>query len=172
MSELLGALLFALFLIVALVAFFLVIGILFPNRVARSQVIAETMTGRALLVGGVNFLFMTAIILVLFALADQSGVGLLALPGLALLFALGVALSIGMAGLCQLVGARIAAERSPWRQVATGATVLSAASLLPIVGWFGLLPYIGVLGLGAFIISLIPTTSPPPPPSEPPSALP
>jgi hypothetical protein len=42
---------------------------------------------------------------------------------------------------------------SPALRTAYGAVILALACALPFIGWFGLLPYAGLLGIGAFILS-------------------
>jgi hypothetical protein len=78
--------------------------------------------------------------------------GLLTLPGLFFLVVLGVGLSFGSAGMAQLAGKRLAPTQGEVRRDIWGALVLSLGSALPFVGWFLLLPYVELVGLGAFII--------------------
>ncbi|MBI3244649.1 MAG: hypothetical protein HYZ49_20415 [Chloroflexi bacterium] len=141
----------------ALVAFFVVLNALFPRRIARTKMVADAMPGRAFAVGLVNFLFFGAITFILFTLVGQVGNELLkvilALPALFFLSALSVGLSFGLAGMVQLVGERLAANQTEIRRTIWGALALSFGSSLPFVGWFGLLPYAGLMGLGALIVS-------------------
>jgi len=44
--------------------------------------------------------------------------------------------------------------RLPWRRVLRGGTVLSFAFVLPVIGWFGLLPWTLVSGVGASLGSI------------------
>jgi hypothetical protein len=145
----------------SLIAFVVVVRALFPARAGRTQQIAEGMPGRAFLVGLINFLFFGAIALLFSALADRLGNELPRLPMLVIAAALSVGLSFGLAGVAQLVGERVAAQARAVRQTLWGTLALSLACALPFVGWFLLLPYAGLLGLGAFIIGFFykpPTT--------------
>jgi predicted permease len=150
--ETFGQILVVLLASLALVAFFSVLSALFPARIARTRLLAETMAPRSFLIGAVNGVLVAAIAAALFALAEQSA-QLLALPGLLLLILLGIGLVFGLSATAQIVGARIFPEHEARRQVAQGSAVLILACLTPFVGWFGLLVYAGLLGLGAFISS-------------------
>jgi hypothetical protein len=138
-------------------ALFVVLTALFPRRVAKTKTVADLMPGRAFAVGLVNFLFFGAITFILFTLVGQVGNDLLrvilALPALFFLSALSLGVSFGLAGVVGLVGERLAASQTEMRRTIWGTLALSLGSSLPFVGWFGLLPYAGLLGLGAFIIS-------------------
>jgi hypothetical protein len=174
MTDLIRPILFILAFNLALVAFFVALTALFPRRVAKTRAVADLMPGRAFAVGLVNFLFFGAITFILFTLVGQVGNELLrvilALPALFFLSALSVGLSFGLAGVVQLVGERLAASQPEIRRTVWGALALSLGSSLPFVGWFGLLPYSGLLGLGAFIVSFFfrerTTASPQPPETQ------
>ena len=156
MTDLIHPILLILGFNLTLVVFFVVLNALFPRRVARTRTVADAMPGRAFAVGLVNFLFFGAITFILFTLVGQVGNDLLriilALPALFFLSVLSVGLSFGLAGVVQLVGERLAASQTELRRTVWGALALSLGSSLPFVGWFGLLPYAGLLGLGAFIV--------------------
>ena len=74
-----------------------------------------------------------------------AGVFVLAGVGLLLVWAL-----IGAGGLARLVGERLWPDdaRTPLRTTARGGTLLVSCCLLPIFGWFGLLPLLLVTGIG------------------------
>ena len=64
---------------------------------------------------------------------------------------------LGSAGLSRRIGAGLASpidETQPWRRVLRGGIVLSLTLLLPVVGWFVLLPGTFASGLGAAVLSL------------------
>lgn len=128
---------------------------LFPARLARARAVADQLPGRSFVVGLVNLLFFGAVALGFSALADRSGSELLRVPALLLAGALALGLSFGLNAVSALAGARLRPQDSALRQKVWGTLTLSLGSTLPVLGWFGLLPYIGCLGLGAFIISLI-----------------
>lgn len=134
-------------------AFVLVIGTLFSRRVARTQAMAAAGPGRALGVGLINFAFLATISFVFFVLADNLRLGLLAVPGTIVLGLLIIGLSFGLAGMAAHVGARLAPSASPLVRAVAGAVALTVACLMPVAGWFLLLPYVGLSGLGAFVLS-------------------
>jgi len=64
----------------------------------------------------------------------------------------------GVAGLVTVVGDRLASpvdSRQPWRAMLRGGAALGLASLLPILGWFVILPVSITIGCGANLISLL-----------------
>lgn len=64
---------------------------------------------------------------------------------------------IGIAGLATCIGQRLASSSDvhrPWRATMRGAVVIVLAGLLPIIGWFVLLPLVFALGTGAASIAL------------------
>lgn len=128
---------------------------LFPARLARVRAIADQMPGRSSVVGLVNLIFFGAVALGFSALADRTGAEWLRLPALAVAAGLAVGLSFGLNAVSALAGARLRPQDSALRQKVWGTLTLSLGSALPVLGWFGLLPYIGCLGLGALIISFI-----------------
>ncbi len=142
---------------IALAAYFLVIGALFTNRVAKTQRVITAMPGRSFGVGLVNFVFFGVIALVLFSVAGNAGDFIrfiLTVPALLITAILAIMLSFGLAGMSNLLGERIFPDQSAWKQTIWGTVILSFACALPIVGWFLLLPYVGFVGIGAFILGL------------------
>lgn len=151
---------------VSVVAFFVVLEALFPRRIARTCALAEAMPGRAFLAGMVNFLFFGGVALALFGLGERAGEGLLkailSVPAFILLGLLGIGLSLGLGGIAVLVGQRLAtrAQRDAdgacqWKLTARGALALGLACLTPFAGWFILLPYVALTGLGAAILGFV-----------------
>jgi len=64
---------------------------------------------------------------------------------------------IGSAGLCQLIGLGLPApgdQSQNWRRVWRGGWVLNFCYLLPLAGWFVILPWGIISGCGAFVTSL------------------
>jgi hypothetical protein len=144
----------------SLVAFFAVIGALFPNRLAQAEAVVEMMPGRAFTVGLVNLVFFGAVMLVLFSLAERfQGGGLRAL-GSIFLVALSVGVSFGLAAVVEVLGARIRDQAAGLMRTAWGTILLALACALPFIGWFGLLPYVASLGLGGFILSFFSRPAP------------
>jgi len=156
MSQILSLVLLVILLIVSLVAFFSVFELFFNRRIERTREFVETALWRSFLIGLVNFAFFTAVALALFVLGDKlGGKQILGLLGLVVLLPLVIGLVFGLAGMVRLVGEKFAPEssRSIFR-TAWGAVMLALACGLPFVGWFGLLPFVGLVGLGGFILSL------------------
>jgi hypothetical protein len=93
--------------------------------------------------------------LVLFSVAENAGPfikGILTIPAVVILASLGIVLSMGLAGMSNLIGERTFPDLSAWRQTLWGTVCLSLACALPFVGWFLLFPYIGFAGIGAMIL--------------------
>lgn len=64
----------------------------------------------------------------------------------------------GVAGLTTAVGERLASSvdsEQPWRATLRGGVALGLASLLPILGWFVILPVSMTVGCGASLISML-----------------
>jgi Na+/proline symporter len=130
----------------------LVLGALFPESIADVRRTADAMPGRSFGVGVVNFLFLGALIAAFGALSNGGGGQLAGLLAGIFLVVLVVLVAFGLAGVASLVGRRLFPERDPRGADARGAGLLSAACIAPFVGWFGLLPYVGLLGLGSFLL--------------------
>jgi hypothetical protein len=66
-----------------------------------------------------------------------------------------------VAGLVTVVGERLTEpsgdvdSRQPWRATLRGGVALGLASLLPILGWFVILPAAVIIGCGANLLSLL-----------------
>ena len=139
----------------SLAAYFLALGALFTNRVAKTQRIINQMAGRSFLVGLVNFLFFGVIAIVLFSIADNtSGVirFVLTVPALLITSFLMILLSFGLAGMVNIVSERLLPEYSSMKRSIWGTAILAFACALPFVGWFLLFPYVSLTGFGAVIL--------------------
>ena len=157
MTDILRLFFIIILLTLALAAYFLVIGALFTNRAAKTQRVTTAMPGRSFGVGLVNFLFFGVIALVLFSLAENAGSFgrvILTIPALLITATLAVMLSFGLAGMANLLGERILPEITTWKRTLLGTAILSFACALPLVGWFLLLPYMGFVSIGGFILGL------------------
>ncbi|MCE9645809.1 MAG: hypothetical protein K8S20_07405 [Chloroflexi bacterium] len=157
MTDILRMFLIIILLTLALAAFFLVIGALFTNRAAKTQRVIMAMPGRSFGVGLVNFAFFGVIALVLFSVAENAGSlvkVILTIPALLITAALVIMLSFGLTGMVSLLGERILPEVTSWKRTAFGTAVLSFACAFPFAGWFLLFPYVGFVGIGAFILGL------------------
>jgi hypothetical protein len=99
----------------------------------------------------------------LLALSEWTRLRILGVPTLLVVAAAALAICFGLGGVTQLVGERLLPERGPALRQAAGALAAGLACALPFVGWFVLLPYLLLLGLGAFILSFFdlgPRTNP------------
>jgi hypothetical protein len=140
---------------IGLAAYFLVANALFPQRIAKTKSMIQSMPARSFGIGLVNFVFFAVIAMVLFSIAENAGAfikGILTIPAIIIFAFLTLVLSMGLAGMSNLVGGRIFPDLSTWKQTLWGTVCLSLACALPFVGWFLLLPYTGFVGIGAVIL--------------------
>jgi hypothetical protein len=137
----------------SLVALFAVMGVFFSRTLERTRAVIEELPARSLLIGLVNLLFVLAIAFGLGALRKSMGPSYLDLLALLVLAFLVVGVTFGLAAAVQVVGARLLPERGPLAQRMWGSVALVLACLVPYVGWFGMLPYLALTGLGALILS-------------------
>jgi hypothetical protein len=155
MSDIVRLMLAVILLTIGLVAYFLVVNALFPQRIAKTKSMIHSMPARSFGIGVVNFVFFAVIALVLFSVADNAGPfirGILTIPAVVILAALTIVLSMGLTGMSNLIGERIFPDSSAWKQTLWGTVSLSLACALPWVGWFLLFPYVGFAGIGAVIL--------------------
>jgi len=159
MTDILRLFFIILLLIAAITAYFVVLNALFENRVTKTQRAIIAMPARSFGVGLVNFLFFGVIAVVLLSLTDANRVSnvmrvILLFPTVAVLVFLGILLTFGLAGMVNIIGERIFPDHAVLKQKALGAVILCIACALPILGWFLLLPYVGFVGIGGFILGL------------------
>ena len=155
MSDLVRLLLAIILLTILLVAYFLVANALFLQRIVKTKSVIQSIPARSLGIGLVNFIFFAVIALVLLSVAENTGPfirGILTIPAIVILAFLTIMLSLGLAGMSNLIGERLFPDLSGWKQTLWGTVCLSLACALPFVGWFLLLPYIGFVGIGAVIL--------------------
>jgi hypothetical protein len=65
---------------------------------------------------------------------------------------------LGSAGLALRIGAGLRSQsdtEQPWRRVLRGGTVLSLVFVLPVLGWFVMLPWALASGFGAALMTLL-----------------
>jgi hypothetical protein len=137
-----------------LVALFVVVNVLFQGFVSGIRLAAHETPGRALLVGLVNFVFLALLAMVLGRAAQNLGLQFLGLLAMLFVVLLVIGVTFGLAGMVELVAERLVPDYTGWRRTAGGAAAMTLACITPYVGWFGLLPYVGLRGLGALILSL------------------
>jgi hypothetical protein len=138
---------------VCLISLLLVTAALWPGFTERAQDHLVRSTGKAFLVGLVNFAFLGAITLVLLNLGPIAVFGL----GLGGILLLGTFL--GLPAAAALVGARLHAlretEATRWGEIVTGGAALYLAAFVPGVGWFLLLPALCLWSFGATALALV-----------------
>jgi hypothetical protein len=61
---------------------------------------------------------------------------------------------LGAGGIAGIIGQRLWDKAEPWRQTLRGGLVLVSCALLPVVGWFVLLPLLAVIGWGINLAAL------------------
>jgi hypothetical protein len=137
---------------VSLIALFFGFRFLFPRVVNRTRMVADRAPGRSFAVGLVNFLFFGAVGLGFAAISDGVGASVFLLPATVILAALCVGILLGVAGVGLILGERMMPDQNPRRQIFWGSVVIILASLTPFIGWFIFFPYVGLVGLGGFII--------------------
>jgi hypothetical protein len=155
MSDIVRLLFAIILLTISLAAYFLVVNALFPRRVAKTKSIIQSMPARSFGIGLVNFLFFAVIAMVLFSVAENTGPflrGILTIPAVVILALIAIVLSLGLAGMSNVIGEQIFSDFPVWKNNLWGTVCLSLACALPFVGWFLLLPYVGFVGIGAVIL--------------------
>jgi sorbitol-specific phosphotransferase system component IIBC len=156
MTEILQLFLGVVLLTVALAAYFLVFVAFFSNRITKTHRVINQTPGRSFWVGLVNFLFFGVIVMLLFAISENAENlvrFILIPPAVAITAVLAIILSFGLTGMVNTVGERIFPDQSAWRKTLWGTVILAFACALPFVGWFLLLPYTSLTGIGAVILS-------------------
>jgi hypothetical protein len=154
MDQLLGLLIAVPLLGATLVGLFVVMSALFTSWVARTCETAETQAARSFLVGLVNLIFVGALIAAIIALADNTGLDFVIVVAVLLAVVLVIGITFGLAAMVKIVGARIMPGGQGLRPLIWGTVALTLGCLTPYVGWFGLLPYVALRGLGAFVLGL------------------
>lgn len=154
MDQLLGLLIAVPLLGATLVGLFVVMNALFTSWIARTCEVAETQAARSFLVGLVNLVFVGALIAAIIALADNTGLDFVIVIAVLLAIVLVIGIAFGLAAMVQVVGARLLPGGQGLRPLLWGTVALALGCLAPYVGWFGLLPYVGLRGLGAFVLAL------------------
>ena len=138
-----------------LFGFFIVMNVLFLEQISKTRNMLQQTLKRSFWIGLVNVLFFLPVSLVLLSLGNTtSGLpsAIIMLPGLLLLgLLLGLA-SFGLTGIVNRIGEQVMPEQNLLKRIFLGTLLLSLACGLPFVGWFLLLPYILIIGIGAAIL--------------------
>jgi len=154
MADVLKYLLLVLGALVVIVSYWLATVALFPVIVDRARTSYGLRPGRITLVG-----LAVALPSLLLGAALLNGAPNGALKVVGGLLA-GVPLLLGLAGsagLCERVGFGLVHAgdvRSPWRRSLRGGAVLALTFLLPVIGWFVVLPWVLLSGCGAAVYAL------------------
>jgi hypothetical protein len=129
---------------------------LWPRAVAK----AAAVCGKGLIKPFLAGLPLTAVMIFTAAVLGNLGpVGKMAVVAMVCLYLM--IANCGVAGLVTVVGERLAGpsvnidSQQPWRATLRGGVVLGLASLLPILGWFVILPVAVIIGCGANLLSLL-----------------
>jgi hypothetical protein len=147
-----GVIVMAVLGVLCLAALFLVLGSFFPTPIERTRRAAESALARSFLLGLINVVFIVAIGMGLGALSENLGLGFLGVIVFILAVVLVIALTFGLAGMTEIVGGRVAPDRGRVRRTGWGTAALALGCLTPYVGWFGLLPFVALTGIGAFVL--------------------
>lgn len=143
-------------LVPSLFGFFTVLSVLFPRRVIKTQNILQQTTSRSFWIGFINLLFLLPISILLFSIGERVSSGLkviVTFPALVILAVLLGLASFGLLGLVNRVGEKLMPDQPILKRTFWGTLLLGLACALPFVGWFLLLPYMLILGVGAVILS-------------------
>lgn len=134
--------------VIALPALWILAAGLWPDRAQRLRRVAERGLLRSFFCGLPVLLAAISIISVLSKLPKMGAVAAL-LGGVLLTWGL-----LGAGGTAALLGERLWPQAEPWRQVKHGGLTLVCVALLPVVGWFVLLPLLAVVGAGLQVRTL------------------
>jgi hypothetical protein len=137
---------------IGLVALLLVTAAIWPRFSSRARDNLETSPGKTFMVGLVNYLFLGAIALVTLNLGPAAVIGV----GLGAILLVGTFLGLPAAAI--LVGTRLYGlrEREPtrWNAIVAGGIALYLAVLVPVVGWFIVLPAVCLWCFGTAALTL------------------
>lgn len=126
---------------------------LFPARVERCRAVYGARPVAATLVG---------LLIILPALIGGTVLSkalphpIVQTPVTAALLVLALVCMVGSAGLVLRIGAGLASPvdaAQPWRRSLRGGLVLGLAFVMPLLGWFVLLPWTLTSGMGAFVLA-------------------
>lgn len=149
-STVLTWLLVAIGFVVALPALWLLSRALWPERFDRGCEAARRGLFPLFLMGLLPTILGVLIVVVLGQQARNGGLAALA-GGLLLTWGW-----LGASGIAAVVGERLwpHLHMEPWRQTKHGGVVLVCCALLPVAGWFVLLPLLAILGWGVNVRTL------------------
>lgn len=131
--------------VIALPALWLLARALWPAMAERNRAVAAKGIFKSFLVGLAPSIGGIAL-MVTVAKIPKMGVLAVLIGGVFIAWGL-----LGAGGIASLIGERLWPElgaSEPWRQTLRGGIVLMCCALLPVVGWFVLLPLFAIVGWG------------------------
>ncbi len=140
--------------VVSLVAFFTVVNVLFSSLVTRIEDKSDDSPGRSFFLGLLNTVFIAVLSVALWSIAENSGIGILAVPALVLLSLFAIGVIFGGTSMVRTIGKRLYPDREERTQMLWGGLISVLACTVPYIGWFLLLPYLLLRGFGAFLMTL------------------
>lgn len=156
MADAIGLILIIILSIPSLTALLVTLRFLMPDRVGRAHEILVSRSGRAAIVGVVNFLFFG----ILAGILNDGGGEIGVILAILIMFSmLGFAV-VGLAGGMQLLHQRIYPMTkdnmlSDMQTAVRAALLLILALLSPIIGWFIFAPILLIISLGAGIMVVV-----------------
>ena len=140
---------------ISIVAFFMMVNILFRDFVIDIETRAEETPGRAFVLGLINTIFILVLSVALWSIGENTGAGVLVILGMILVTLLLIGVTFGLSGMVRLVGKGLKPDKEERTQMIWGGAVGVIACATPFVGWFLLLPYLISRGFGAFLITSV-----------------
>ena len=139
---------------ISLVAFFTVVNVVFSTLVTKMEEKSDESPGRSFFLGLLNTVFIAVLSLALWSIAENSGIGILAVPSLILLALFAIGVIFGGTALVRTIGKRLYPDREERTQMLRGGLITLLACTVPYIGWFILLPYLLLRGFGAFLMTM------------------
>lgn len=139
---------------ISLVAFFTVVNVVFSTLVSKMEEKSDESPGRSFFLGLLNTAFIAVLSLALWSIAENSGIGILAVPSLILLALFAIGVIFGGTALVRTIGKRLYPDREERTQMLRGGLIIVLACTVPYIGWFILLPYLLLRGFGAFLMTM------------------
>ncbi|MBI5092710.1 MAG: hypothetical protein HZB26_09755 [Candidatus Hydrogenedentes bacterium] len=154
--------------LVTVVCYWLLFEACAPARVDRARRNYERRPIRITLLG----LLVSAPVIAIGMAMVSAPAGLAKVIGLTLIMLLVLSGLLGSAGLTRMIGQRLESavdSAQPWRRVLRGGVVLAVSFVMPFIGWFLVLPFALISGVGATICRAPASPAPQPAPiAEPP----
>jgi hypothetical protein len=139
--------------LLSLQGLWLVCRALWPNRVEKAAVRCEKNGVAAFFVG----LLVSGLILLVATVGGKTLGAPGQMAGFILLFFWVIISGVGTAGFVTHIGRRLQSPADadrPWRATIRGGVALELACLIPVLGWFGILPISLIIGAGAMTLTL------------------